>query len=158
MALWLWCWTLVDMQRIQKQIESTKNKGNLDEKKSLRFRTEDIKLVLMATCGPGSTTRDFISEMPRQRRDTAGSRSKRIQGRSWRVSISAVATGFSWLAHPPTTLGALKNPPRKECVCKRSCKKKTRESLKSAKIKSTQTQMKNRQEKHGRHSERIRKA
>ena len=109
----------------------------------------------MTTCGPeaaGSTTRDLIASAS----GTAGSRSKRIQGRSWHVCISAVATGFSWLTHP-LTLGALKNPQRKECVCKKSCKK-TRESRKSAKITSNRPTRKNRQETHGRHSERIRKA
>ena len=90
----------------------------------------------MTTCGPeaaGSTTRDLIASAS----GTAGSRSKRIQGRSWHVCISAVATGFSWLTHP-LTLGALK---RKECVCKKSCKK-TRESRKSAKINPTDPQEK----------------
>ena len=65
------------------------------------------------------------------------------------IFLAHASTYSSWRTQKPATDGM--------CL-QEILQKKTRESRKSAKIKSTQTQMKNRQEKHGRHSERIRKA
>ena len=160
MALGLWCWTLVDMQRIQKQIESTKNKGNLMKNVSeMRTKTTIWCAWPHVVQKPEHNARLHLGDA-RQRPTQLGLARREYKEEAGTSAFRLLRRDFLGsrirqllLAHSNTRHGW--NVSARDLAKK---KKKTRESRKSAKIKSTQTQMKNRQEKHGRHSERIRKA